>query len=122
MIRKLFIIALCLSFMAMLAVPSYAARGDRETLNYGYVKSGVASSDSAIVSVPSYVYAVTWYSTSSNGYVNLYDSTDGTGNLKVEVAEATSGDSIRVEFDIPILFNTAVYADVQTGVAVVEYR
>ena len=119
--KKLFLFV-CL-FSLLLASACYAGPFDREEFkNVGYVDSKTTASDAAITSAPCYVYGVTVYSTSSNGYVNLYNSTDGSGNVKIEVAEATQGDSTRVAFEKPVLFDTACYADVDGAVVIVEYR
>jgi hypothetical protein len=120
MMKKLLLFCL---FSLLLASVCYAGPFDREEFdNVGYANSVTKTSDAAISSGPCYVYAVTCYSTSSNGYVNLYNSTDGSGSVVIEVAEATSGDSQRVEFAKPIQFDTACYVDVTSSVAVVEYR
>jgi len=118
--KKLLLISL---FSLLCTSLAYAGPFDREEFkNVGYTDAQTFSSDAALSSGPVYVYAVTCYSTSSNGYVNLYNASSATGSIKIEVAEATSGDSQRFEFTKPVKFDTACYVDVTSSVAVVEYR
>ncbi len=123
--KKLFLLLVCLSFLCLLASPAIAGSGryGKEDANeVGYVETKNLSADGSISDVPCYVYGVTLDATSATAYVNLYDNTSGTGTVRIEVSEATSGDSKRVVFDKPVKFTTGVYADVVDGNVIVEYR
>jgi len=125
-VLKIFLV-ICLSLVLFGTGEAFAARGDREEMNFGYVNHASSASDVALVSKPSYVYAVTILSTSTNAYVLLYDLTAAptgvlTDKVAVEVGEATQYDTRRVSFDPPIKMLNGIYADVTSGSVIVEYR
>ena len=105
----------------------FAARGDREELNFGYVKAMSTNTDGVLADSPTYIYAVTIYPAAANSYVLLYDNATLAGSLangkvSIEVGEAVQYTTKREVFDPPILMEKGVYADLTSGHVVVEYR
>jgi len=119
-------LVLCLSLMLLGSGIAFAARGDREALDFGYVNAASTQSDETMISGPTYVYGATVFANAANSFVLLYDSATapaGTGKeVKVEVGEATQYGTRRYDFDPPIKFDAGVYADVTSGSVVLEYR
>lgn len=109
---------------------AFAARGDREELNFGYVDVVSTASDAALVARPAYIYGVTLYhdpTSTGVGQVLIYDlssaATGTTGEvIKVEVVETIQYETKRVSFDPPLRMGTGIYVDVQNASVVVEYR
>lgn len=121
--KKIIISLLVCFFLVLGSLPLYAARGDRETLNYGYVESASATVDSALVAYPCYVYGVTLFASSANASVIIHDhASNNTGTAKIELGEATAWDSNRQVFDPPVALNNGAYADVTNCSVVLEYR
>lgn len=124
--RKLFIlVALALALCLFAPGQSYAARGDREALNYGYVDHASSASDIALVGKPCYLYAATIYPSEGKASVLIYDSSSSTlqdKGVAAEITESAAYATTREVFDPPIRMSEGVYVDVTQAKVVIEYR
>jgi len=122
--KKLFSLLVCLTLI--LGVSLAYAQFDRENADEaGYVETKTLTSDTAnTIARPCYIYGVQFYAAASTSYVNIYDAATATGTVKIEIAEATAGDSVYYKPAKPIKFDTAVSVDLTGSGAVVilEYR
>ena len=115
----------CLALVLGAFVPVFAGSYDREDADEaGYVNCSARNSDGSLFSGAGYIYAVTLYAASATSTLTIYDASSATGNVVIEVAEATAGDSARLEFTRPVKVSTGAYADLSgsNAAVVVEYR
>jgi len=123
--KKIFNFLVCLALILGLGGIAFA-QFDRENADEaGYVNTYVATTDTAAaVARPCYIYGVQFYAAASTSYVNIYDAATATGEVRIEVSEATAGDWTYYRPAKPVKFDTSVSIDL-TGsgaIAIIEYR
>ena len=124
--KKLFSLLVCLTLILVIVSLAYAGSFDREDADEaGYVDTKCLSADAAnTIARPCYIYGVQFYAAAATSYVNIYDAATASGTIRIEIAEATAGDSVYYKPAKPIKFDTGVSVDLTGAGAVVilEYR
>ena len=105
--------------MTGLAVAENTANLDRQQTKYV-----VMTTDSGQVkSVPGIVYSVTMLATNSNAWIAVYDQSSGigSGNPKIEIGEATSGNSSKKDIQNGLNFYNGIKIEGANANAIVYY-
>jgi len=123
--KKLFSLLVCLTLILGLCGIAFARFETEDADEVGYVDTKTLTEDAAnTIARPCYIYGVQFYAGSASSYVNIYDAATATGTVRIEVAEATAGDSVYYKPNKPIKFDTAVSVDLtgSNSVVILEYR
>lgn len=126
--KRLVLVLVCLLLTIGVTSSVFAGSGryaNEDGDQVGHVTTVSATSDSAVVARPCYVYAASLYAGASASNIRLYDNAStGTGTVRIEVAEATQYDSVRYEFSKPIKMDNGVFVGITgtNSVATIEYR
>ena len=124
--KKLLSILVCLTLLLSFGGITFAGSFDREDADEaGYADTKVLSVDTNnTIARACYIYGVQFYAGTATSFVNLYDAATATGDVKIEVSEATLGDSVYYKPAKPIKFDTGVSVDITgaNSAVILEYR